>query len=124
MTYWQKDNSDNNLFEQERFMNKIVIAALAGLLTTGALAADVDAGKSKAALCAGCHGAKGISLVPLYPNLAGQKEAYLVSALKAYKSKERKGGNSAVMWGLAALLSDDDIANVAAYYSSLDPSGK
>ncbi|GGX56160.1 hypothetical protein GCM10007392_24940 [Saccharospirillum salsuginis] len=60
-------------------------------------------------------------MTPIYPNLAGQKEQYLISALKAYKSQERKGGNAAVMWGLAAGLSEQDIEDLAAYYASLEP---
>lgn len=104
-------------------MKKLAVTILATLAAGGAFAADAAAGKAKAATCIACHGANGISAVPIYPNLAGQKEAYLVSSLKAYKSQERKGGNAAIMWGLAAPLSDDDIANLAAYYSSLDPSG-
>jgi cytochrome c553 len=105
-------------------MKKLAVTMIAGLLTAGAFAADIEAGKAKSATCIACHGPKGVSAVPLYPNLAGQKAAYLESAMKAYKSQERKGGNAAIMWGLAAPLSDDDIANLAAYYASLDPSGK
>ena len=56
---------------------------------------------------------------PSYPNLKGQNEQYLISALKAYKNKERTGGMAMVMQPQAALLSDTDIANVAAYYSQL-----
>ncbi|WP_438969576.1 c-type cytochrome [Methylophaga sp.] len=82
-------------------------------------AGDAKAGKAKAAVCASCHGTDGMALLPTYPNLAGQNEAYLVSALKAYRSKERRGGNSALMHAMAANLSDDDIANLAAYYASL-----
>ncbi|MDB2705253.1 c-type cytochrome, partial [Pseudomonadota bacterium] len=57
-----------------------------------AFAADAAAGKAKAAVCAACHGAGGVASIPIYPNLAGQNEPYLVSALKAYRGKERKGG--------------------------------
>ncbi|PTY37907.1 hypothetical protein BGP77_15695 [Saccharospirillum sp. MSK14-1] len=82
---------------------------------------DIDAGRDKSRLCVGCHGVAGISNAPVYPNLAGQKEAYLVSALEAYKSRDRQGGNAAVMWSLAAGLSEADIRNLAAYYASLNP---
>lgn len=104
-------------------MNKkllnLLLVGLAGfpLFTS---AADIDAGKAKSATCAVCHGANGVSAVPIYPNLKGQKEAYLVSALKAYKANQRQGGMSAIMAGQAAALSDDDIANLAAYYASLE----
>ncbi len=105
-------------------MNKSIAAittAFALMSTTVLAEGDPAAGKAKAGTCAGCHGAEGVSMAPIYPNLAGQKAQYLVSALKAYKSQERKGGNAAVMWGIAASLSDEDIENLAAYYASLEP---
>ncbi|UZD65457.1 c-type cytochrome [Marinobacter sp. AN1] len=86
-------------------------------------AGDAEAGKAKAAVCAACHGQNGIAQIPGYPNLAGQNEAYLVSALKAYKDKQRSGGQAPVMQGQAAGLSDEDIANLAAYYASLPADG-
>lgn len=86
-------------------------------------AGNPEAGKAKAAVCASCHGKNGIAQIPGYPNLAGQNEAYLVSSLKAYRSKERNGGQAAVMQGQADGLSDEDIANLAAYYASLPADG-
>lgn len=82
-------------------------------------AGDISAGKAKSAICATCHGANGVSIAPIYPNLKGQKEAYLLSSLKAYKSGQRQGGMSALMKPQTSVLSDDDMANLAAYYSSL-----
>ncbi|MEJ2478864.1 MAG: cytochrome c [Acidihalobacter sp.] len=89
-------------------------------LSSGAAmaAGDIQAGKAKAAMCMSCHGAQGISAVPTYPNLAGQKEAYLVKALKEYKDGQR---SNATMKAMAAPLSAADINNIAAYYSSLKP---
>lgn len=108
-------------------MNRSVKAFLVGVSALVAANAwaegDVEAGKAKSAVCAACHGANGISAVPIYPNLAGQKEAYLANVLTAYKSQERQGANAAVMWGLAASLSEQDIANLAAYYASLPAGG-
>ncbi len=108
-------------------MNKTVKAFLVGVAALVAANAwaegDVEAGKAKSAVCAACHGANGISAVPIYPNLAGQKEAYLANVLAAYKSQERQGANAAVMWGIAAPLSEQDIANLAAYYASLPAGG-
>lgn len=104
-------------------MKKLMFTLISGLLATGPFAADVDAGKARSTACLACHGQNGISAVPIYPNLAGQKAQYLESALKAYRSQDRKGGTAAIMWGMAGPLSDDDIANLAAYYSSLDPAG-
>ena len=104
--------------------------AVAGLFALGAaapaasMAADAEAGKAKAGVCAACHGQNGISQVPIYPNLAGQKEQYLVAALKAYKAGQRQGGQAPVMQGQATALSDEDIANLAAYYASLPAAGQ
>src|SRR5690554_645206 len=103
--------------------------AVAGLLALGAaapfaaVADDAAAGKAKAAVCAACHGQNGISQIPMYPNLAGQKEQYLVASMKAYKNGQRQGGQAPVMQGQATGLSDADIANLAAYYASLPADG-
>ncbi|GAL12640.1 cytochrome c553 [Vibrio astriarenae] len=63
--------------------------------------------------------ADGIATIPGYPNLKGQNEQYLISSVKAYKNKERQGGLAAVMQAQASMLSDQDIADLAAYYASL-----
>lgn len=100
----------------------LTIALAAGvMLSQPILAADVAAGKAKSAVCAACHGNNGISMIPMYPNLAGQKEQYLVLQMKAFRDGERK---NMVMAPMAAGLSDADIANLSAYYTSLDPTGK
>jgi cytochrome c553 len=109
---------------------KLKLFAVAGLFALSAAlplmasAGDAVAGKAKAAVCAACHGQNGIALIPMYPNLAGQHEMYLVSSLKAYKNKERSGGQAAIMQGQAIGLSDTDIADLAAYYASLPAGGK
>ncbi|MDE1461412.1 c-type cytochrome [Spartinivicinus sp. A2-2] len=84
-----------------------------------AAAGDPAKGKAKAAVCAACHGKNGVAMVPIYPNLAGQNQAYLESSLKAYRAKQRQGGQAVVMQAQAANLSDEDIANLSAYYSNL-----
>ena len=89
------------------------------LVTADSMAGDAAAGKAKSAVCAACHGAAGKAAVPNYPNLAGQNKAYLISALKAYKNKERNGGMAVIMQGQATALSDQDIENLAEYYSTL-----
>lgn len=99
------------------------IFALSTAIPAIASAADAEAGKAKAAVCAACHGQNGLAQIPTYPNLAGQNEQYLVSAIKAYKNKQRTGGQAAIMQGQAAALSDTDIANLAAYFSSLPADG-
>jgi len=86
-----------------------------------AFAGDVSEGQKRSAVCAACHGNNGISIIPMYPNLAGQKEQYLIDSLKAYRNGDRK---NMVMSPMATGLSDEDIKNLAAFYTSLDPSGK
>lgn len=76
---------------------------------------DVAAGQQKAQTCQACHGADGNSTDPNFPRLAGQYEDYLRQALHDYKSGARK---NAIMSGMAAPLSDEDIANLAAYFAS------
>ncbi|GGD62419.1 c-type cytochrome [Lacimicrobium alkaliphilum] len=100
---------------------KYVVLVFALVLSAPGMAADIDAGKTKSSTCANCHGRNGISAIPMYPNLAGQKEAYLAIALKAYRDGTRK---NMVMGPMAQQLSDEDIADLAAYFASLDPSGK
>ena len=97
-------------------------AATAALLlvATSAFSADVAAGKARAAQCAACHGANGIAVQPETPNLAGQVEAYLAKALKDYRSGARKHEQMTLM---AKPLSDKEIANLAAYFSSLPAGG-
>jgi cytochrome c553 len=84
-------------------------------LSSSAIAGDAAAGKAKSAICASCHGADGISLSPLWPNLAGQKEQYLIKQIKAFRDGTRQ---DPMMAPMVAALSDDDIANLAAYYSA------
>lgn len=95
------------------------LAAGAVLVATLANAADPAAGKKLYdATCMACHGAIGISIAPIYPNLAGQKNEYLVTQLKAFRDGSRK---NAIMQPMAKGLTDTDIANIAAYVSTLKP---
>jgi nitrite reductase (NO-forming) / hydroxylamine reductase len=79
------------------------------------LAADVEAGKQRASACFGCHGPKGISLNPIYPNLAGQNAEYLAAQLNAFRKGDRKND---IMSPMAASMSDADVENVAAFFAS------
>jgi cytochrome c553 len=95
----------------------LLLAALLGASCAApALAQDAAAGKAKAAACAVCHGADGIAVAPDAANLAGQSAIYLSAQLKAYRSGERK---HEVMSLMAKPLTDADIANLAAWYSSI-----
>lgn len=79
-------------------------------------AGNAEAGKDKAAMCAACHGPTGDSAIADYPNLAGQHESYIAKQLSDLKSGAR---NNPLMSPMAAPLSDEDIADIAAYYSTL-----
>ncbi len=79
-------------------------------------AAQIKAGQDKARSCAVCHGQLGISSVPNAPNLAGQPAMYLVEQLKAYRSGKRP---NEIMSVIARPLTDDDIADLSAWYSAI-----
>ena len=93
------------------------MALVAGVAVAGAaVAADLAAGQAKAKeVCQACHGMDGNSQTADYPKLAGQYPDYLAAALRDYKAGRRK---NPIMAGMAAPLTDKDIDNVAAYYSS------
>ncbi|MEY3289159.1 MAG: hypothetical protein RLZZ419_1401 [Pseudomonadota bacterium] len=95
-------------------------ALMLGLLSTLSVnAASIYAGQSRAAaVCAQCHGIKTPSADAPFPPLAGRDFAYLKSALEQYRNKTRKND---IMNALAGSLTDNDIANVAAYYASIKP---
>ena len=101
-------------------MKKVIVSTVASLLLVTAnismAGGDAAAGKAKSATCAGCHGAAGVSANPLWPNLAGQKDAYLVKQMKAFRDGKR---SDPMMSPMAKPLSDADIDNLAAYYSTL-----
>ena len=102
-------------------MKMISFLALAGLALSGlalgpAHAGDARAGRQKLTTCQGCHGLDGLSKNPEAPNLAGQVESYLARSLEAYRSGERKNESMNIV---AKDLSDEDIADVAAYYASI-----
>jgi cytochrome c553 len=84
------------------------------------VAGNAAAGEKRAAACAGCHGAKGISANDSWPNLAGQHAAYLARILGAYKSGDQK---DVVMTPMAQGLSDADVQNLATYFGSLSCAG-
>ena len=101
-------------------MKKVIVTTMASLLLVTAnisvAGGDAAAGKAKSVTCAGCHGAEGVSANPLWPNLAGQKDAYMVKQMKAFRDGAR---NDPMMSPMAKPLSDADIDNLAAYFSSL-----
>ena len=102
-------------------MNKRPLIALLAIVSltfaAGVMAAEgsADAGKQKSTACAACHGPDGNSANGQFPNLAGQHASYIYGQLKAFKSGDRK---NAIMNGQAANLSDQDMKDLAAYFSS------
>ncbi len=80
------------------------------------MAADLAAGKKKATQCTVCHGRDGIAVNPDAPNLAGEAAGYIERQLKAFKTGERK---HEIMSIVAQGLTDEDIANLAAWYSAM-----
>ena len=99
---------------------RLVVAAALATLSVPALAAgDANAGAKKNFQCQGCHGIAGwkTAFPEVYqvPKLGGQKEAYIVAALKAYKSGER---DHQTMRAITADLSDKDMEDLAAYYAA------
>jgi cytochrome c553 len=93
------------------------VSLLAVALAPAAVAGDMVAGRQKVAgLCQACHGMDGLSKNPESPNLAGQIENYLAKALSEYRTGERKNESMNIV---ARELTDDEIANVAAFYASI-----
>jgi cytochrome c553 len=92
-----------------------IVMALSGLVSFASTAADIEAGKAKSAVCAACHGADGNSANSAWPSLAGQHANYIYKQLNDYKTGRRV---NASMTGMVALLNDEDMKNVAAYFAS------
>lgn len=93
------------------FLTVLAIAA-----ATPALADDGAAGRRKVARCQPCHGLEGIAQIPLAPNLAGQQELYLVKALEDFRAGVRR---NEMMDIVVKTLSDQDVADLAAWYASI-----
>lgn len=99
---------------------KILLALAAGcglfwIATTASAAGDVDAGREKSAACAACHGTDGNSASAEWPKLAGQHAGYTAKQLRDYRSGARAND---IMLGMSAGLSDEDIADLAAFYAA------
>lgn len=97
--------------------NLLLITSIASLALLGSAhaAGDVEAGKTKSAMCAACHGADGNSVAPNFPKLAGQHADYIAKQLKEFKAGER---TEATMNGMAAALSEQDMADLGAFYAA------
>ncbi len=98
----------------------LVIGITVCSLANSTFASDVLAGRETSAACAACHGADGNSSNPEIPILAGQNAEYIVNQLSAFKSAQRK---SDIMQKMTILLTESDMANLAAYYASQTSQG-
>lgn len=94
----------------------VILTVLSCLPFISYAAGDAAAGKAKSVTCMACHGAEGISNNDIWPNLAGQKYGYLVKQIKAFRDGDRK---DPMMAPMVAPLSDEDVKNLAAFFSSL-----
>lgn len=98
---------------------RLLLTTLLLVAAAAAHAADPAAGRKKAAqVCQTCHGLDGVGTDDLFPNLAGQKEVYLGKQLSEFRGGERQNEQMTIV---AQGLSDDEIADLAAYYSGLKP---
>ncbi|MER0237339.1 cytochrome c [Fulvimarina sp. MAC8] len=86
-------------------------------VSTPSIAADPAAGREKAGQCATCHGKDGIATAPDAPNLAGMSAIYTSAQLKAFKAGERQHQQMSI---IAQSLSEDDIADLAAWYETIE----
>lgn len=122
---------------KQRYPNSHRLMTIAGMMllianTSSAVAGDATKGKEAAQVCASCHTLSGDSDNPTFPKIAGQHESYLINSLKQYRDganpppESTKGGiatkrlarNNAIMAGFAAQLTDKEIADLAAWFSS------
>ncbi|HXE65958.1 MAG TPA: cytochrome c [Rhodanobacteraceae bacterium] len=102
--------------QQRTIIASLLAASFVLAFGTASAKGDAAAGKTKSAACAACHGTDGNGIAPNYPALAGQYQDYIEQVLHEYKNGQR---TNAIMNGMAAPLSDQDIDDLAAYFSSL-----
>lgn len=101
------------------------LTILAGLIicaTVSAAPADLARGKQVAeTVCASCHAGDGNSSIPTYPKLSSQHASYIIKQTQDIKTSKRTSGSSAMMAPMVQNLSDEDIANAAAYFAKQAP---
>ncbi len=90
-------------------------------LADGLVDGSAAAGKTKSVTCGACHGADGNSVNPVWPSIAGQHSTYIVDQLQAFKNGDR---TEALMLGQTMLLTDEDMRNLAVYYSEMQTATK
>lgn len=106
---------------------KIALLVLVGLVLVTARAGAQEKGaplppELVTRVCSTCHGARGVSISPMFPNLAAQQAVYLETQLKAFRDRSRADPHAqAFMWGMAAQLTDAAITEISAYYAAQPP---
>jgi cytochrome c553 len=100
----------------------LLVSVFLGFSASALAVGDIEAGKAKSVACGACHGSDGNSMIDMNPKLAGQHIKYLVKQLTEFKLASQTGGkegrNNAVMNGMAAALSQQDMQDISAYFSS------
>ena len=108
----------NQVLKTMKKLHTTVASALLAIIPSLVFSAgDPAEGQNKSATCQACHGPTGISVLPIYPNLAGQHQDYLSKTLRGFRDGSRP---NAIMSGFAGALSDADIEDLAAWYASQD----
>jgi cytochrome c553 len=115
----REDRKVTAVYPRAAMLAACLFAAICMFAASGGAchAGDIKSGRTKALMCQACHGIDGLSKVPDAPNIAGQTEPYLVAQLQAFKSGARKNDAMSVV---ALSLSDQDIEDLAAYYSAIE----
>jgi cytochrome c553 len=119
--YASKERSHATMHAQASTMNESDMADVAAYLAGAEVTSTghaVGTAPKASHTCVACHGSDGIGILPEYPSLTGQHEDYLEEALRAYRSGQRR---NAVMAGMTAALTDEDIAALARYYAAQRP---
>lgn len=99
----------------KKIQTTLAVALLSMVPAIAFSAGNAAAGQTKSTVCHACHGPTGKAVQPIYPNLGGQHEDYLVKSLKEFRDGTRQ---NAIMSGFAANLSDADIEDISAWYAS------
>jgi len=99
----------------KKIQTTLAVALLSMVPAIAFSAGNAAAGQTKSTVCHACHGPMGKAVQPIYPNLGGQHEDYLVKSLKEFRDGTRQ---NAIMSGFAANLSDADIEDISAWYAS------
>ena len=103
------------LSKMNKTQSTLAVALLSFIPAIAFSAGNAAAGKSKSAVCHACHGPTGQAVQPIYPNLGGQHQDYLIRTLQGFRDGSRQ---NAIMSGFAANLSDTDIEDISAWYAS------